>query len=137
MTVAYPIVGIDISSTALDCALLGADGKFAASSADNTKTAAKKLARTLAKQKVALVVFESTGGYENLLMAALAAEEVPFARANPRQVPSLRPVVRTPTIRRFAPKRQSAIAVVMGGRSDVHCQAGARTKVFSAASAVS
>jgi transposase len=86
MTVAYPIVGIDISSTALDCALLDAQGKFEAFSAENGKAAARKLARGLAKKKVALVVIESTGGYENILMAALAAEGVPFARANPRQV---------------------------------------------------
>jgi transposase len=86
MTVTYPIVGIDISSTALDCATLDASGNFVASTADNTKTAARKLARALVKQKVTLVVFEATGGYENVLMAALAAENVPFARANPRQV---------------------------------------------------
>jgi transposase len=86
MTITYPIVGIDISSTALDCAKLGADGKFEASSADNTKAAAKKIARAFAKQKVALVVIESTGGYEAFIMAALAAESVPFARVNPRQV---------------------------------------------------
>lgn len=86
MKVAYPIVGIDISSKRLDCALLDDSGKFEASSTDNTKPAARKLARTLAKKNVALVVFEATGGYEVVVMTALAAEGVPFARANPRQV---------------------------------------------------
>jgi transposase len=86
MTVTYPIVGIDISSTALDCALLDAGGKFEMLSTNNAKAAAKKLARALSKKKVALVVIESTGGYENIVMAALAAEDIPFARANPRQV---------------------------------------------------
>jgi transposase len=86
MKVAYPIVGIDISSTALDGSILSENGTFEATSADNTKAAAKKLAKALARKKVALVVFESTGGYEALVMAALAAEGVPFARVNPRQV---------------------------------------------------
>lgn len=86
MKVTYPIVGIDISSTTLDGATLDAGGKFEATSCDNTKAAAKKLAKAFAKKKVALVVIESTGGYETVLMAALAAEGVPFARVNPRQV---------------------------------------------------
>jgi transposase len=86
MNVAYPIVGIDISSTALDCAMVDADGKFETSSTDNGKAAARKLARKFAKLGVALVVVESTGGYENVIMAALAAEGVAFARVNPRQV---------------------------------------------------
>ena len=88
MTVAYPIVGIDISSTALDCAILDANGKFEASSTNNDKASARKLARNFAKRGVALVVVESTGGYENIVMAALAAEGIAFARVNPRQVRS-------------------------------------------------
>lgn len=86
MTLAYPIAGIDISSTTLDCALLTAGGTFEASSCDNTKGAARKLARAFARKKVALVVVEATGGYELVVMAALAAEGVAFARVNPRQV---------------------------------------------------
>jgi transposase len=86
MTLAYPIVGIDISSTTLDCSMLHADGKHEAASVANTKTAARKLARIFAKKSVALVVVEATGGYELIIMAALAAEGVPFARVNPRQV---------------------------------------------------
>lgn len=86
MTLAYPIVGIDVSSTRLDCAVLGVGGTFEALACDNTKAAAKKLAKALAKRKASLVVVEATGGYELILMAALAAEGVPFARVNPRQV---------------------------------------------------
>lgn len=86
MKIAYPIVGIDVSSTALDSAVLGVDGAFEAMSCPNTKPAARKLAKEFTKRKVALVVIESTGGYETIIMAALAAEAVPFARVNPRQV---------------------------------------------------
>ena len=86
MKVTYPIVGIDISSTTLDGALLDAGGKFEATLCANTKAAAKKLAKAFAKKKVALVVIESTGGYETVIMAALSAAGIPFARVNPRQV---------------------------------------------------
>ena len=86
MKVAYPIAGIDISSTTLDGAVLDQCGAFKATSCANTKAAAKTLAKAFAKQKVALVVIESTGGYESVIMAALAAEGVAFARVNPRQV---------------------------------------------------
>jgi transposase len=86
MNVTYPIVGIDISSTTLDGAVLDAGGNFAAMSCDNTKAAARKLAKAFVKRKVGLVVVEATGGYEVVVMAALAAEGIAFARVNPRQV---------------------------------------------------
>lgn len=86
MNVTYPIAGIDISSTRLDCAVLDAGENFEGLSFDNSKAAAKKLAKALAKKKVSLVVVEATGGYELIIMAALAAEGIPVARANPRQV---------------------------------------------------
>jgi transposase len=86
MKVTYPIVGIDISSKMLDGAYLDDCGGFEAVACDNTKIAAKKLAKAFVKRKVALVVIEATGGYELAIMAALAAEGVPFARVNPRQV---------------------------------------------------
>ena len=86
LLISYPIVGIDVSSTTLDGALLGADGKFEVMSSGNTKAEARKLAKALAKRKVALVVLEATGGYEIPLMAALAAENIVFARVNPRRV---------------------------------------------------
>lgn len=66
--------------------MLGADGTYGSSSVANTKTTARKLARAFAKKTVALVVIEATGGYELVIMTALAAEGVPFARVNPRQV---------------------------------------------------
>ena len=86
MKIAYPIAGIDISSTALDSSVLDECGSFVAITSPNTKVAARKLAKAFAKMKVALVVIESTGGYEAIVMAALAAQRVPFARVNPRQV---------------------------------------------------
>ena len=86
MTLAYPIAGIDISSTTLDVAVLHADGSFKASSVANSKAAARKLARELARIGVRLAVIEATGGYELIAMAALAGEDVPVARVNPRQV---------------------------------------------------
>lgn len=86
MNVTYPIVGIDISSTTLDGAILESSGKFEAVSCENTKAGARKLAKALAKRNVALVAVEATGGYENVIMAALAAEGVACARVNPRQV---------------------------------------------------
>ena len=86
MKISYPIAGIDVSSTTLDGALLGASGKFEAMSFGNTKAEARKFAKALAKRKVALVVLEATGGYETTLMAALAAEGIAFARVNPRRV---------------------------------------------------
>ncbi len=86
MKVSYPIAGIDVSSTALDCSILEECGSFEARSCENGKVAARKLAKAFAKKKVALVVIESTGGPERVIMAALAAEGVPFARVNPRQV---------------------------------------------------
>ena len=86
MTLAYPIVGIDISSTALDAAALDANGKFRALSCANCKTEARKLARQLAKMGTKLVVLEATGGYELTVMTALIAQGIPVARVNPRQV---------------------------------------------------
>ena len=86
MTLAYPIVGIDTSSTTLDVAILHADGSFKAASATNNRAAARKLARELARSGVRLAVIEATGGYELIIMAALAGQDIPVARVNPRQV---------------------------------------------------
>ena len=86
LKVSYPIAGIDISSTALDSSVLEESGRFEGASCSNTKADARKLAKALSKRNVELVVIESTGGHEAVVMAALAAEGVPFARVNPRQV---------------------------------------------------
>lgn len=86
MKVAYPVAGIDISSTTLDAAVLDDTGQFVAASQANTKAGAKKLAKALADKNVSLVVIESTGGYETVIMTALAAAGVAYARVNPRQV---------------------------------------------------
>jgi hypothetical protein len=44
-------------------------------SCDNTKAAPRNLAKAFVKRKVGLVVVEATGGYEVVVMAALAAED--------------------------------------------------------------
>jgi transposase len=86
MTIAYPIAGIDISSTALDVAVLDGDQTFKMFTCANCKTEARKLSRRLAKMGVKLVVLEATGGYELPTMTAMMADDVPVARVNPRQV---------------------------------------------------
>ena len=86
MTLSYPIIGIDISSTTLDVAILHADNSWKSLSVANDKAGAKKLARHLEKLAAKIVVVEATGGYELPIMTALAAEDVPVARVNPRQV---------------------------------------------------
>lgn len=86
MTLTYPIIGIDISSTTLDVAILRDGGTWEALSVPNEKTHATRLARKLAKLAAKLVVVEATGGYELPIMTALGAEDVPVARVNPRQV---------------------------------------------------
>ncbi len=48
MRVAYPIAGIDISSSMLDSSILDDSGKFEAASCANMKAAAKKLAKSCA-----------------------------------------------------------------------------------------
>ena len=86
MNITYPIVGIDIGKTMLDGSFLDADGRSAAFSLASEKAALRKLAKKLKSKGVGLVVIEATGGYEVPLMAALAAEGVPFSRVNPSQV---------------------------------------------------
>jgi transposase len=86
LTISYPIVGIDISSTTLDVAILHADNSWKALSVANDKAGAKKLARQLEKLAAKIVVVEATGGYELPIMTALAAEDV---AASPRPTPSM------------------------------------------------
>ena len=86
MTLSYPIVGIDISSTTLDVAILHADTSWKSLSVSNDKAGAKRLAGQLEKLAAKIVVVEATGGYEVPIMTALAAQDVPVARVNPRQV---------------------------------------------------
>ena len=86
MTIAYPIVGIDVGKDTLDGAYLDAHGRSEAFSLASEKASLRKLAKKLKARGAGLVVIEATGGYEVPVMAALAAEGVPFARVNPSQV---------------------------------------------------
>jgi transposase len=86
MTITYPIVGIDIGKDILDGAFLYSDGRSSAFSLASEKAELKKLAKSLKAKGVGLVVLEATGGYEVPVMAALAAEGVPFSRVNPSAV---------------------------------------------------
>ena len=86
MTIAYPIVGIDIGKDTIDGSILDHAGAHEGFVGKTDKAALARLAKRLKRKAVGLVVLEATGGYERPVMAALAAEEVPFARVNPRAV---------------------------------------------------
>lgn len=72
-------VGIDVSKESL----MVCDGKRTYS-VPNTIRGIRLLLRRF-KANVALVVVESTGGYEQLLLQTLWSAEVPVSRVNPRQ----------------------------------------------------
>lgn len=79
------VIGIDVSKKTLDVASRGADLKLRR--VDNDETGHATLIETLRGfAEVALVVMEATGGYEMPIAAALAAEKIPVAVVNPRQV---------------------------------------------------
>jgi transposase len=86
MTLTYPIVGIDIGKDVIDGCSLDHTGSKEAFTGKTDRLALARLAKRLKRKGVGLVVLEATGGYERPIMAALAAEEVPFARVNPRAV---------------------------------------------------
>lgn len=73
-------VGIDISKDWVDVA----DGSEEARIA-NVPGALKRLASKLKQKGTKLVVVESTGGYERMLLEALWDAQVPVAMVNPRQ----------------------------------------------------
>jgi len=81
------IVGVDISKDRLDVACLPAavhpsnPRKY-----DNDSAGHAALVAWLKEVKPHLVVMESTGGYERLLVVALAAAGLPVVVVNPRQV---------------------------------------------------
>jgi transposase len=76
-------VGIDVSKEWLDVHLLSE-----ASSArfENSAEGQRALVERLVVVSVERVVLEATGGYERLLVAALAAAHLPVVVVNPRQV---------------------------------------------------
>ncbi len=75
-------IGIDIAKAHVDVAL-GAGGDIKRHANDVEGHTA--LATALAKQAVALIVMEATGGYEAELACALQAAGLPVAVINPRQ----------------------------------------------------
>ena len=88
MTLAYPIVGIDVAKHSLDIAVLDAEQKCVSSPLASDEETLKKLARRLKAKGVRLVVLEATGGLEVIVMLALEAEDLSVARM--RAVPRIR-----------------------------------------------
>jgi transposase len=84
-TSASPVVGIDISKDRLDVACLPASVQPLASFGNDAEGHAQLIA-SLKAQKPRLVVLESTGGFQRVLVAALAAAGLPVVVVNPRQV---------------------------------------------------
>ena len=81
MTLEPSYVGIDVSKYRLDAAVAPSGDRLSVATADLAK-----LIAWLARAKPKLVVIEATGGYEREAVAALAAEGLPVAVINPRQV---------------------------------------------------
>lgn len=76
-------VGIDVSKAFLDLA----DGPRAAVERfDNTAPGRRRLRRRVAALAPVKILLEATGGYENPLLAELAAHGLPVVRVNPRPV---------------------------------------------------
>ncbi len=79
------IVGIDISKDRLDVACLPA-AVHVPSAFDNDAQGHAALVGRLKEVAPRLIVLESTGGYQRVLVAALAAAGLPVVVVNPRQV---------------------------------------------------
>ena len=75
-------VGIDVAKDQLDVHLLPAGTAFVAA---NDDTGIADLVARLTASRPVLIVLEATGGYQNHLVAALAAATLPVAVVNPRQ----------------------------------------------------
>ena len=78
-----PFVGVDVSKAMLDVAISTGDEVWRL---PNSDTGVQELVERLRALGPALVVMESTGGFETASAAALAAAEIPVVIANPRQV---------------------------------------------------
>jgi transposase len=78
-----PYVGIDVSKASLEVAVWEQDESW--SSANNPKGISRLIER-LAELHPALVVVESTGGLERLLVAELCFAQLPVALVNPGRV---------------------------------------------------
>lgn len=77
------IVGIDVAKDRLDVAIRASGACFAV---ERSPSGLEALVGRLKPLGVHLVVLEATGGLEGIVVAALAAAELPVAVANPAQV---------------------------------------------------
>ena len=77
------VMGVDVSKSSLDYAVL--PGKIT-NQASNTQAGVKQILKLARTKQVTLVVLEATGGYQNLLVEALHEASVPVKVVNPRQV---------------------------------------------------
>jgi len=80
------VVGIDISKDRLDVACLPEAVRSSASAFDNDAGGHAALIAWLKQVEPRLIVLESTGGYQRVVVAALAAAGLPVVVVNPRQV---------------------------------------------------
>ncbi len=78
-------IGIDISKARLDVAVYEPATDW---QVDNTSAGIATLIERLQALRPALIVLEATGGYESVLVAELAAAQLPVAITNPRRVRS-------------------------------------------------
>ena len=83
MTANQPFVGIDVAKDRLDLDTLPHSKAW--HTTNDTKGIAQ-LCQRLRALEPQLIVVEATGGYERVLTAALAADGLPVAVVNPRQV---------------------------------------------------
>ncbi len=79
------VVGIDVSKARLDIAVHEPADSW---QVDNTEAGIANLIHRLQALQPTLVVLEATGGFENRLVAELAAAKLPLAVTNPRRVRS-------------------------------------------------
>ncbi len=77
-------VGIDVSKSTLDMAVVGSDPTIATVS--NDARGHEKLVSQLTSLSPELIVLEATGGYQHDVTLALAAAGLPVVVVNPRQV---------------------------------------------------
>ena len=80
-------IGIDVSKDWIDIAI---HGQPKAVRIDNCETAIGTWVATLVPERVALICFEPTGGYERVLRHCLGAAKLPFARVHPNEVVAYR-----------------------------------------------
>jgi transposase len=79
------VVGIDVSKARLDVASVPA-AEPSVASFDNAPPGHAQLVRWLREIAPRLIVLEATGGYQRVVVAALAAAGLPVIVVNPRQV---------------------------------------------------